>query len=394
MSSVCVIRQYYYPQDARVRNQVEALAAQGYDVDVICMRRPDQLPLEQSGRVTIRRLPMQHQRAGKLRYLAEYGTFFILALIWVAALHFRRRYRIISVHSMPDALVFAAVIPRLLGAKIVLDLHESMPEFFTTKFHTGMDHPLAKLVSRLEQASIRFADFSITCNEQMRQRFIERGADPKQLGVVMHSADESTFSPEGLWSQQLRSNDFTIISHGTIEERYGLDTAIRAVARLKAEIPHLRLEVYGEGPQESELRTLAKELGVADRVWFSGGFVPLKDLLGAITRADAGLVATKRDAFRDLTHCLKMFEFISMRKPVICSRTPAVKAYFDEDSFLYFESNDVEGLARAILRLYAEPRLGARLINRATETNEQYRWPRQREIFISLMQQVLEQRRY
>jgi glycosyltransferase involved in cell wall biosynthesis len=336
---------------------------------------------------------MQHRRVGKLRYIAEYGTFFMLALIWVTALYFRRRYRIISVHSMPDALVFAAVIPRLLGAKVVLDLHESMPEFFTTKFRTGMDHPLARLVSWLEQASIRFADFSITCNEQMRQRFIERGADPKRLGVVMHSADESTFSPEGLWSQQLRSNNFTIISHGTIEERYGLDTAIRAVARLKAELPDLRLEVYGEGPQESELRTLVKELGVADRVWFSGGFVPLKNLLDAIARADTGLVATKRDAFRDLTHCLKMFEFISMRKPVICSRTPAVEAYFDEDSFLYFESNDVEGLAQAILRLYTEPKLGARLISRATETNEQYRWPRQREIFITLMQQVLEQRR-
>jgi glycosyltransferase involved in cell wall biosynthesis len=161
------------------------------------------------------------------------------------------------------------------------------------------------------------------------------------------------------------------------------------VGLLKDEIPELLLKVYGEGPQEVALRALTQQLGLEDRVSFDG-YVPLDNLLRAINEADAGLIATKRDEFRDLTHSLKMFEFVSMKKPVICSRTPAVEAYFDEESFLYFTAGDDRDLARAIKRLYVEPDLGGRLVAHATAANDAYRWPRQREIFLSLMRQVLE----
>jgi glycosyltransferase involved in cell wall biosynthesis len=389
VNRICVIRQYYFPQDQRVRNQVQALVTEGHEVDVICMRRPGQPRLERDGRLTIRRLPLLHRRAGKLRYLFEYAAFFALAMFWVTALHLRQRYRIVAVHSLPDALVFAAIVAKLLGAKIVLDLHETMPEFFATKFGVTMRYPAVRAISWLEQASIRLADFTVTCNDQMRQRFVERGADPDRIGVVMGSADETVFKGEWVHPAQPALERFTIISHGTIEERYGLDTAVRAVALLKDEIPELRLNVHGEGPQEVELRVLAQRLGVDDRVSFDG-YVPLDNLLRAINEADAGLIATKRDEFRDLIHCLKMFEFVSMKKPVICSRTPAVEACFDEESFLYFIADDERDLARAIKRLYVEQDLGDRLVAHATAANNAYRWPRQREVYLSLMRQVFE----
>ena len=47
---------------------------------------------------------------------------------------------------MPDALVFAAAVPRLLGARVVLDLHECMPEFFSVKFGVPMEHPVVRLL--------------------------------------------------------------------------------------------------------------------------------------------------------------------------------------------------------------------------------------------------------
>jgi glycosyltransferase involved in cell wall biosynthesis len=206
----------------------------------------------------------------------------------------------------------------------------------------------------------------------------------------MGSADETRFRPRAT-PRRREPGQFTIISPGTIEERYGLDTAIRAVALLKEEIPELRLEIYGEGPQEPDLRRLARHLGIEDRVWFSGGYVPFDCLLNAIDEADAGLVATKRDAFRDLTLCLKMFEFVSMRKPVICSRTPAVQACFDETSFLYFDAADEKDLARAIRQLHANPDMAVRLVARAMVAYEPFRWPRQRELYLSLMRQVVGQ---
>jgi glycosyltransferase involved in cell wall biosynthesis len=388
MSRVCVIRQFYFPQDPRVRNQVQALAAEGHDVDVICLRRPGETPFEQAGRVTIRRLPLMHRRGGKLRYVANYFAFFTLAALWVTALHLRRSYQVVVAHSLPDALVFAAAVPKVMGAKIVLDLHECMPEFFATKFGVTERHVAVKVLAWLEQASIRMSDLAITCTEPMRRVFLDRGADANRIGVVMNSADETIFRAGALIAQPRESGRFTIISHGSIEERYGLDTAVKAMTLLREEIPGLTLQIFGEGAQERELRFLAHRLGVQDRVCFRG-HVPLDNLLRAIEAADAGLVATKRDAFRDLTHCLKMFEFVSMQKPVICSRVPAVEDCFDEESFLYFDAGDERDLARAIKRLQSEPDMSARLVARASVANEPFRWPRQREVYLTMMKPLL-----
>ena len=123
-------------------------------------------------------------------------------------------------------------------------------------------------------------------------------------------------------------------------------------------------------------------------MFFSDGLVPLDELLRAIAAADAGLVAMKRDSFRDLTHTNKMFDFIAMRRPVIVSRTASVEAYFDESCFQLFDSEDDRDLARAIRELHADPGLRERLVRRAAEVNEPYRWPRQRELYRHVVERL------
>ena len=297
----------------------------------------------------------------------------------LTALHIRRRYKLVQVHSLPDPLVFAALVPKLTGARVILDLHECMPEFAATKFGVPLDHAAVRAVAAAEQASIRFADFAITCTNQMREAFVGRGADPDKIGVVHNTAEEEIFDPARHPPRARDNGRFTLICHGSVEERYGLDTAIKAVASLADEIPELRLQIYGKGTQLPELRQLASELDVRDRVDFTGTWVPIEELLDAIAAADGGIVAMKRDAFRDLVHCNKMYDLVAMRRPVITSRTRSVEAYFSDEAFLYFTAEDHEDLARAIKRLYADPALGEKLVERAGEEVEPYRWPRQRE---------------
>ena len=389
MAKICVVRQFYFPLDIRVRREVEALAMSGHEVDVICLARPGEPRYERNGNVTVRRLPFHHRRGGPARYLIEYGTFLLVSGLLAGALHLRRRYDLIQVNSVPDVLVFAALVPRRLGARVLLDLHECMPEFFASKFKTRLDHPGVRIMAWLEQASIRFAHAAITCTEQMREAFVARGAPREKIGVILNSADEAIFDPERYRPRGREPGRFVLISHGSIEERYGLDTTIRAVALLKDEIPRLRLEIYGEGSYREELQRLAKDLGVEHQVYFSDGFIPMEELLRAIAAADAGVVAMKRDAFRDLTHCNKMFEYITMRKPAIMSRTLAVEAYFDESSFQLFTSGDEHDLARAVRELHDNPELGERLVRRAAQANEPYRWHRQREAYLGAVERLL-----
>jgi len=353
----------------------------GHAVDVVCLRRGGEAWRERDGRVTIYRVPLAHRRGGARRYLFEYGAFLFLASILLTLMHLRRRYRLVQVNSMPDALAFAALVPKLLGAKVLLDLHECMPEFFATKFSLSPDHPLVRLVAFAEQASIRLADVACTCTEQMREAFIGRGAQPEKIKVVLNAADERLFDRERYPPQTGDPQSLHLVCHGSVEPLYGLDTVVRAVARLRTEIPQLTVSVYGEGTHLPELRALSQELGVEEAVHFSGGFVPMDELLHAISTADAGVVAIRRDRFRDLVHCNKMYEFIAMGKPVICSRTRSVQSYFSDDCFQYFISGDEDDLARAIRELYHDRDLAQQMSRRAEEVNEPYRWDHQRRVY-------------
>jgi glycosyltransferase involved in cell wall biosynthesis len=376
---IAVVRQGLFEVDPRCRREVRALLQDGHEVDVISRRDEGRPWIERDGNLTVRRLPVPLRRGGAFSYLADYALFFTAAFLVLTFLHIRRRYRLVQVHSLPDPLVFAALVPKLTGARVILDLHECMPEFFATKFGQPLDHWAVRIVAAVEQASIRFSDFTITCTEQMREAFVGRGADPERIGVVHNTAEEDIFDPSRHPPQPRDNGRFTLICHGSVEERYGLDTAIEAVAKLADEIPELRLQIYGKGGQLPELRELAARLDVRDRVEFNGRWIPIEELLDAIASADGGIVAMKRDPFRDLVHCNKMYDLVAMRRPVITSRTRSVEAYFSDEAFLWFTAEDADDLANAIRRLYADPSLGDRLVEQAEAEVEPYRWPRQRE---------------
>lgn len=389
MARVCVIRQGFYPLDTRVRREVAALAGAGHEVDVLCVRRPGQPLRERLGPVTVYRLPLSARRAERRAgYVLRYAGFALAATLFAALLSPWRRWAVVQVNSMPDALVFAAAVPRLLGARVLLDLHECMPEFFSVKFGVPMRHPVVRLVAAAELASIRFADRAITCTELMRDAFVARGAPREKLTVVLNSSDEAIFDAARHPPARRREGRFTLICHGAIERSYGHDTLVRAAALLRDELPGLRVEIYGDGTYREELELLAAGLGLNGSLSISDGWVPIEQLVAAIADADAGVVAMRRDRFRELTHCNKMFDFIAMQRPAIVSRTRAVETYFGQDAFALFEPGDEHDLARAILALHADPALGPRLVARASEASAPYRWEHQRRLYERVIEEL------
>jgi glycosyltransferase involved in cell wall biosynthesis len=390
MAGICVVCQSF-ADDSRLLREVRALTGAGHAVDLVCLRRHGEAREEIDGSLAIHRLPMAHRRSGIARYVLEYTLFPLMAAIRVFGLDRRRRFDLVQVNTLPDWLVFAAIAPRARGVPILLDLHESTPEFFASKFGTRLSHPLVRLLARLERASIRFASAAITCTDQMRAAFISRGTPGERIAVVMNSADESIFDPERHRPRPRRAGRFSLISHGSVEERYGLDTMVRAVGRLRTRIPELTLKIYGEGSYLEELRRLVRELDLERRVTFHG-YVPIDRLVAGLADADAGVVAMRKDPFRDLTHCDKMFDLITMRRPVICSRTESVMAYFPDDALSYFDAGDDSDLARAIEQVYDSPDLARRLVQSAAATNEPYRWSHQRTRYLAVVHELLAER--
>jgi hypothetical protein len=128
------------------------------------------------------------------------------------------------------------------------------------------------------------------------------------------------------------------------------------------------------------MEALARELGISNRV-VAHGFVPEEELLEGIGRAHVGVIAARRDSFRDLTHTQKMYEYVAMRKPVVIAETPAVRTHFDDDSFQFFTSDDPADLARALRELYYDPSRALGLIDSAGTRYRAYAWEAQRHVY-------------
>lgn len=365
---------------------MEALLAAGHEVDVVEVPAPGESRWERRERARYLRVPVPAKRGGPLRYLYEYGAFFVLATLAAAVGSLRRRYDVVAVHTLPDALVFAALPARLRGARVLLDLHEPMPEFFAVRWDLGAGHRLTRLVAAVEQAAIRFADHVTTCTDQLRDRFVERGADPSKVTVVVGAPDESVFTPAP--APRRPEGELRVVCHGSIEPRYGLDTAIEAIARLD-DRPGITFDVFGDGSDRERLRKLAAELGVSHRVRFSDGYVPLPELVAALHDADCGYVGIRRDDFRDLVLCLKLYDFVAVGRPAVVSRTRSVEEYYGEGCFELFESGDADSLADAFRRLADDPDRRRALTDEASRRAVGHRWSVSRARFLAVVDHLL-----
>ena len=188
----CILRQLYYPEDSLVRREANALKEAGFDVDVICASSPQRPRKEVLDGIHVYCLPPQRKKRGIARYLFEYLLFFLLAALKLTILHLQHPYALIQVNTMPDFLVFATLIPRLLGAKVTLQMYEPMPELWATKFQFA---PLIALLRIVQQLSLRYAHAAFAVTQQLKDSFVVHGADPDKITVVLNVPEERFFRP-------------------------------------------------------------------------------------------------------------------------------------------------------------------------------------------------------
>jgi len=223
---ILVVAQTVYQRDPRVRRATLALTRAGYAVDVICQAEPHEQNVR-SARLDGARLffvPIQRLRGGKSRYAKEYAGFLVASFLLATRLFIGRGYTIVYVHTMPDILVFAALIPKVFGAKVILDVHDPFPETMREKFGYSSKHPVVRAALLAERMSHRYADQIITVHDGMKH-MLARTGHIGNIAVVMNVAPsaqftQSTAAPPG--------NRFVISYTGTLTAHYGLDLALDA----------------------------------------------------------------------------------------------------------------------------------------------------------------------
>lgn len=387
MDTVVMVVFSYYPNDPRVRREAEALQAIGMRVGVFCLRAQSEQQQENVRGVDVYRFNVNRSRGGKLSYLFEYGLFFLQAFYRLTCRCVRERVDVVHVHNMPDFLVFSAMIPRFLGAKVILDLHDPTPEVYMTKYDIGYGNPAIRILTTVERMSIRFAHAVLTPNRAFRELFIQRGSPPDKIHIVMNSPQEDIFQPADTHPEG-RNDGFVIMYHGTIAERNGLGFALDAIDRLRATIEKLQFVVYGEGDYLDRFLAKVEALKLSDCVSYRG-HVPLETIAREIPRADIGLIPNIRSPFTELNLPTRIFEYLAVGRPVIAPRTKGILDYFDDKSLFLFEPGEVESLVECISAVYSDHKRLEQVYLAGEKIYQNYRWELQSKHFTKIVQNVL-----
>jgi glycosyltransferase involved in cell wall biosynthesis len=375
----CMVVHAYYPVgETRVQREALALLAAGYEVDVLCLRDRGERAVDTEEGVNIYRLPMKRYKGlGLPGQLIEYLAFFMLAFFKLLSLYPKRSYGAVQVHNLPDFLIFCAIYPKLCGAKLILDLHDLMPEFFAAKTEGDMNSLAVRVVTWQEQLSCRFADHVITVTDVWKETLIQRGVPEHKVSVVMNVADGRIFHrlPETRLASA-NGDHFNLIYHGTFTHRYGVDLIVQAVDKVRQEVPNIQAILIGDGEYREDLLRLTQELGVESHVDLSRQLIPAIELPPLIRQAHVGIVPNRSNIFTDGLLPTKLMEYVALGTPVIAAQTPTINAYFDETMVQFFKPGDVDDLAKCIIALSQDRQCLNQFANNANRFNEKYRWDR------------------
>jgi glycosyltransferase involved in cell wall biosynthesis len=377
-----VVHSYYPVGETRVQRQAAALVAAGIGVDVICLKGAGEPQVEVVDGVAVRRMPVsRHRGSGMLVQLLEYMVFLVLASLVLGWRQLRKRYDTVQVHTLPDALVFSAIIPKLVGTPILLDVHDLLPEFFQARTGLRESHPLVRLARWEERISVRFADHVITVTEGWRRTVMERCATP-DVSVVMNLADPIIFKPR---AGHVRAEGFSIVYHGTLTERYGVMLLVEAVAELARSTDGVHLHLLGDGDARPALEGLIADLGMGAFVTMSDGMVSTGEVVAAIESASVGVVPNLSNVFTDGLLPTKLLEYVAVGIPIVAARTPMVAEYFGDDQIAYFEPGDVAGLVAVLEKLAANPDEGIELSAAAARFNDFHNWHAESARYVDLV---------
>jgi glycosyltransferase involved in cell wall biosynthesis len=343
--------------------------------------------------INVLRLPLKHDRRGKFGYVYRYAAF-ILASSWIFALRsVTRRYDLVYVHNMPDILVLSSLIPKALGAKVVLDLHDPMPELMTTIFHTPKSSKSVQLMKWLEKWSIARTDLAITVNIACKRIFSTRSCPAEKIAVVMNSPDGQIFpfrTPQSrAATKQADEKRFVIMYHGSLVERNGLDVAVDALAKVRAAVPTAELRIFGSSTAFLErVMEEVRKKGLEKAVRHMGPRT-LEDLVTEIDSCDVGVIPNHRNAFTDINTPTRIFEYLALGKPVIAPSTLGIQDYFSKESLLFFEPGNSSDLAEQIKYAFLHPGEIQEIARRGQQVYLEHTWERERETLLGRLREIL-----
>lgn len=218
--------------------------------------------------------------------------------------------------------------------------------------------------TRAVRVGLAFADRLLSISDYTRRRFLEEGGPLFRETTLLPCA----LDPDWMTRFESAAHDapgivrsgaptvLTVARLAAAEGYKGVDTVIRALPEVCRAVPEARYEIVGDGDDRPRLESLARETGVADRVAFLGR-LPAPDLAEAYRRCTAFAMPSDREGFG-----IVYLEAALFSKPSLAGRSGgAPEVVADGETGLLAANGDVEGVARALVRLLGRPEEARRM---------------------------------
>jgi glycosyltransferase involved in cell wall biosynthesis len=386
----CMLAYTFYEADNRVRRYAEALVRRGEQVDAIALAREGQPAFEVIRGVRVFRIQKRMiDERGPFSYLVKLLLFFVRSAWFLAVRQFREPYDLIHVHSVPDFEVFATIVPRLFGARVILDIHDIVPEFYASKFAVGEGSLIFRALVWMERLSIAYSNHVIIANHLWYDKLTRRSVRPEKCTAVINYPDTKIFAHRE--SPPRTGDEFVMCYPGTLSWHQGLDVAIEAVALLRDRVSGLRLQLIGDGPERENLKKLIRERGLENRVSLTG-LVPMEGVAEVMAQIDLGIVPKRADSFGNEAFSTKILEFMAMGVPVLASRTRIDEYYFNDGIVQFFQSGSAEDMAEKILVLIEHPERREDLRKQSTEFIARNCWEVRQCEYLDLVDRLVRKR--
>jgi len=383
---VAMLSYSFYDNDARVARYAETLAKRGDHVDVMALGQQGQPAFGKLNGVNIFRIQKRERNErGKISFLSRLLKFFIKSSRILNEEDRKNPYDLIHVHSVPDFEVFAAWLPKLRGAKIILDIHDIVPEFYAAKFKAGKNSLFYKMLILIEKLSAAFADHVIISNHIWEKTLCRRSVNGGKCSVYLNYPDPSLFHKR----PRLRDDGkFIMMYPGTLNWHQGLDVAIGAFSMASDLAPEAEFHIYGRGDTRDFLVDLVRQRGLEEKIIFHK-MLPKEQIAEIMANADLGVVPKRNDSFGGEAFSTKTLEFMSLGIPVLASATKIDRYYFNDSVVKFFNPEDMKDLADKMLLLIKNRELRENLAQNASKFITEYTWDKKEQEYLNLVDSLV-----
>ena len=376
----------HYESDPRVIREAEAAVDAGFEVDCLALRRPGSANHENVHGVNVIRLNQDKYRGkGHFQYLLAYLTFFLRCLVKITELFVERRYSVIHVNNMPDFLVFSTVVPWLLGTKIILDIHDPMPNTFASKFKASESGFFYRALLWEERLSAAYCTQVITVHDPVKYGIlVKHGLKADSVEVIANFADEELFPLRPTFHID---GNIRFVFHGTIIERSGLRILMNALTQVRNK-SRICVEIIGEGDFSQHLKDLISSLHLQDVVHFENRSYPAHSIAARVANCHVGLVPLEVSSVTDYALPLKLVEYISMGFPVVAVRNKAIAYYLSEKDCMFFDWDKPQSLAQVIDSIAENPEILLHYRTRSIALRDRFSWAGEKQKYTDLLNRL------